>query len=158
MTSDEPVCETCGRPGTKIFPAEPCCAEFAFAFNFPTCWNGNLGMDNGDRDHMAYTVDGTVRGACPPGFPTSPCSNPAFQWFCEKRARRVQSFHRMTSFMPTFRMAGNLVNCRTLSMTVSLMLVTIPFTIVLVAIAINFCLPIQNWPAKFVLLLWNNLL
>ena len=34
----------------------------------PTCWNGNLGIDNDHINHMAYTVDGSVAGACPPGF------------------------------------------------------------------------------------------
>ena len=34
----------------------------------PTCWNGDLGIDNNHIDHMAYTVDGTVAGDCPIGF------------------------------------------------------------------------------------------
>ena len=34
----------------------------------PTCWNGNLGIDNDHISHMAYTVDGSVAGACPPGY------------------------------------------------------------------------------------------
>lgn len=36
----------------------------------PTCWNGeSLGDDNDHISHMAYTLDGTVAGECPSGFP-----------------------------------------------------------------------------------------
>ena len=35
----------------------------------PTCWDGvELGDNNNHKDHMAYTVDGTVAGRCPRGF------------------------------------------------------------------------------------------
>ena len=35
----------------------------------PTCWNGSeLGDENNHKDHMRYTEDGTVFGACPNGF------------------------------------------------------------------------------------------
>lgn len=38
--------------------------------NFPTCWDDSKGLgDTGDHmSHMAYTVDGTVEGACPEGY------------------------------------------------------------------------------------------
>ena len=38
--------------------------------NFPTCWDDSKGIgDTGDHmSHMAYTVDGTVEGACPEGY------------------------------------------------------------------------------------------
>ena len=37
----------------------------------PTCWNGELGIDNGPghKDHMAYTEDGRVDGPCPDSHP-----------------------------------------------------------------------------------------
>ena len=37
----------------------------------PTCWNGELGIDNGPghKDHMAYTLDGRVDGDCPDSHP-----------------------------------------------------------------------------------------
>ena len=31
----------------------------------PTCWNGDLGIDNNHRDHVAYTLNGEVDGPCP---------------------------------------------------------------------------------------------
>ena len=34
----------------------------------PTCWNGDLGIDNDHVSHMAYTVDGSVAGDCPEGY------------------------------------------------------------------------------------------
>ncbi len=34
----------------------------------PTCWNGDLGINNDHISHMAYTVDGSVAGDCPTGF------------------------------------------------------------------------------------------
>ena len=34
----------------------------------PTCWNGNLGIDNDHVSHMKYTVDGDIAGECPEGY------------------------------------------------------------------------------------------
>ncbi len=34
----------------------------------PTCWNGDIGIDNDHVSHMKYTVDGAVAGACPTGY------------------------------------------------------------------------------------------
>jgi len=54
---------------SDFFPSDAC-GEMGIAMNFPTCWNETAGIgDTGNHmDHMAYTVDGTVAGACPPGF------------------------------------------------------------------------------------------
>ena len=50
----------------------------------PTCWNGDLG-DTGDHiSHMAYTVDGSVAGACPPGY--------------NRRLPQIQLFVRITPY------------------------------------------------------------
>ena len=36
----------------------------------PTCWDGaELGNNNDHKNHMSYTVDGRVAGACPSEFP-----------------------------------------------------------------------------------------
>ena len=50
----------------------------------PTCWNGDLGIDNDHINHMAYTVDGTVAGACPPGY--------------DRRLPQIQLFVRITPY------------------------------------------------------------
>jgi len=50
----------------SFFPMEAC-GEMGIAMAFPTCWDDSKGLgDTGDHmSHMAYTVDGTVAGACP---------------------------------------------------------------------------------------------
>ena len=50
----------------------------------PTCWNGDLGINNDHKDHMAYTVDGSVAGACPTGY--------------DKRLPQVQLFVRIENY------------------------------------------------------------
>ena len=56
--------EDCISWDTLNFPARSC--DFVgIAFNMPTCWNGELGDANDHKDHMAFTLDGTVTGECP---------------------------------------------------------------------------------------------
>lgn len=52
-----------------FFPMSAC-GEMGIAMAFPTCWDDSKGLgDTGDHmSHMAYTVDGTVSGACPEGY------------------------------------------------------------------------------------------
>ena len=50
----------------------------------PTCWNGDLGIDNDHISHMAYTVDGYVAGACPPGY--------------DRRLPQIQLFVRINNY------------------------------------------------------------
>lgn len=50
----------------------------------PTCWNGDLGIDNDHKSHMAYTVDGSVAGDCPSGF--------------NRRLPQVQLFVRINNY------------------------------------------------------------
>ena len=50
----------------------------------PTCWNGQLGKDNDHKDHMTYTVDGSVAGDCPAGF--------------DKRVPQIQLFVRIENY------------------------------------------------------------
>merc|ERR1719197_2342094 len=69
----------CERPCTRsdglcdsdsdFFPSSAC-GEMGISMNFPTCWDDSKGIgDTGDHmSHMAYTVDGTVEGACPKGY------------------------------------------------------------------------------------------
>ncbi len=51
----------------------------------PTCWNGELGDTNDHINHMAYTVDGTVAGACPQGY--------------NRRLPQIQLFVRITPYL-----------------------------------------------------------
>ena len=51
----------------------------------PTCWDGvELGDNNNHKDHMAYSVDGTVAGRCPLGF--------------NRRLPQVQLFVRVNNY------------------------------------------------------------
>jgi len=59
--------EQCQSWERLYFPTQKC-DSVGIAFNMPTCWNGQLGDTNNHRDHMAFTIDGSVAGACPPGF------------------------------------------------------------------------------------------
>merc|ERR1711959_147546 len=69
---------------SDFFPSTAC-GEMGIAMAFPTCWDGNsLGNDNDHMSHMAYTVDGTVGGDCPPGFP--------------KRLPQIQLFVRINNY------------------------------------------------------------
>jgi len=54
---------------STFFPSDAC-GEMGIAMSFPTCWDDSKGIgDTGDHmSHMAYTVDGTVEGACPEGY------------------------------------------------------------------------------------------
>ncbi len=54
---------------STFFPSDAC-SEMGIAMAFPTCWDDSKGLgDTGDHmSHMAYTVDGTVEGACPEGY------------------------------------------------------------------------------------------
>jgi len=53
--------------GGMDFPTQSC--DFVgIALAMPTCWNGNLGIDNDHISHMAYTDDGSVAGNCPSGY------------------------------------------------------------------------------------------
>lgn len=54
---------------SELFPMSAC-GEMGIAMAFPTCWDDSKGLgDTGDHvSHMAYTVDGTVAGACPEGY------------------------------------------------------------------------------------------
>jgi len=56
------------------------------AMNFPTCWDDSKGLgDTGDHmSHMAYTVDGTVEGACPSGY--------------NRRLPQIQLFVRISNY------------------------------------------------------------
>jgi len=58
-------CETI--KGKFEFPRKNC-DMLGIAFAMPTCWNGDLGINNNHKDHMAYTLDGTVHGDCPPEY------------------------------------------------------------------------------------------
>lgn len=51
-----------------VFPKEKC--DFLdIVLAMPTCWDGKeLGDTNNHKDHMSFTVDGTVWGDCPDGF------------------------------------------------------------------------------------------
>jgi len=56
--------EDCQSWNRLKFPTQTC--DFlGIAFAMPTCWNGDLGIDNDHKDHMAYTDDGSVAGSCP---------------------------------------------------------------------------------------------
>ena len=59
------ICES----DSELFPSQAC-GEMGIALAFPTCWDDSKGIgDTGDPfGHMAYTVDGTVAGACPEGY------------------------------------------------------------------------------------------
>mmetsp|Transcript_42662 Transcript_42662/g.83878 ORF Transcript_42662/g.83878 Transcript_42662/m.83878 type:complete len:426 (-) Transcript_42662:100-1377(-) len=59
--------EDCESWNQLFFPRKSC-AFLGIAFNMPTCWNGETGDTNNHKDHMAFTLDGTVAGACPKGF------------------------------------------------------------------------------------------
>ena len=59
-------------------------SHFCQILAMPTCWNGQLGKDNDHKDHMAYTVDGSVAGACPSGF--------------DRRVPQIQLFVRITGY------------------------------------------------------------
>ena len=50
----------------------------------PTCWNGELGIDNDHKSHMAYTTNGDVAGPCPSGF--------------DRRLPQVQLFVRVNNY------------------------------------------------------------
>ena len=53
--------------GLKL-PNRPC-VHLDIVLGGPTCWDGvELGDTNDHISHMAYTVDGTIQGACPTGF------------------------------------------------------------------------------------------
>jgi len=53
--------------GALEFPTQRC--DFVgLAFAMPTCWNGEPGIEGDHISHMAYTVDGYIAGACPPGY------------------------------------------------------------------------------------------
>ncbi len=85
----------CERPCTRsdglcdsdsdFFPSSAC-GEMGISMNFPTCWDDSKGIgDTGDHmSHMAYTVDGTVEGACPPGY--------------NRRLPQVQLFVRIANY------------------------------------------------------------
>lgn len=70
---------------SNFFPSQAC-GEMGIAMNFPTCWDDSKGLgDTGDHmSHMAYTVDGTVNGACPPGF--------------NRRLPQIQLFVRISNY------------------------------------------------------------
>jgi len=59
--------EECEFYTKQLFFPKRSCQFLGIGFNMPTCWNGELDSNN-HKDHMAYTVDGTVAGACPVGF------------------------------------------------------------------------------------------
>jgi len=74
--------EDCEEWGQLKFPRRNC--DFlGIAFNMPTCWNGENDSDN-HRDHMAFTADGRVDGACPSGF--------------DRRLPQVQVFVRIMNY------------------------------------------------------------
>lgn len=80
MVDDE---EDCRSWNTLKFPNQPC--DFVgIAMNMPTCWNGELGDTNDHKDHMAYTLDGTVAGQCPENF--------------NRRLPQLQLFVRITNY------------------------------------------------------------
>jgi len=58
---------TSGNP--LLFPRTRC-GMMGLAFAMPTCWNTTAGIgDAGDpKGHVAYTLDGSVGGDCPPGY------------------------------------------------------------------------------------------
>ena len=64
-TRADGLCES----DSDFFPSDAC-GEMGIAMTFPTCWDDSKGLgDTGDHiSHMAYTVDGTVAGACPEGY------------------------------------------------------------------------------------------
>ena len=57
---------------------------FNFYIAMPTCWNGNLGIDNDNKSHMSYTVDGMVAGDCPEGY--------------DRRLPQIQLFVRIKNY------------------------------------------------------------
>lgn len=59
----------CTVTGSMEFPTQSC-GFVGIALAMPTCWDGvSIGDDNDHKSHMAYTLDGTVAGECPLGFP-----------------------------------------------------------------------------------------
>jgi len=57
----------------------------SFLSAMPTCWDGvELGNNNNHKDHMAYTLDGSVAGECPDGF--------------NRRLPQVQLFVRINNY------------------------------------------------------------
>jgi len=54
-----------GTPSDLFWPKRKC--DFLdIVFAMPICWNGsNLGDTNNHKNHMKYTLDGTVFGTCP---------------------------------------------------------------------------------------------
>lgn len=66
MIGEEESCTE--QDGNLNFPSQNC--DFVgIAFAMPTCWNGNLGIDNDHINHMAYTMNGGgVAGECPDGY------------------------------------------------------------------------------------------
>lgn len=69
--------------GELVFPRKNC-SFVGLAFAMPTCWNGNLGIDNDHINHMAYTEDGSVAGACPQGY--------------DRRVPQIQLFVRINNY------------------------------------------------------------
>jgi len=82
FVNDEESCTN--TVGTLEFPTQAC--DFlGLAFAMPTCWNGELGIEGDHISHMAYTEDGYVAGACPPGF--------------NRRLPQVQLFVRIAPYL-----------------------------------------------------------
>lgn len=79
--NDGEACDT--WTGAIKFPRKNC-KKLGMALAMPTCWNGNLGIDNDHKDHVTFTLDGTVAGECPAGF--------------DKRLPQVQLFVRITDY------------------------------------------------------------
>lgn len=54
---------------STFFPSDAC-GEMGISMTFPTCWDDSKGLGNNTdhSSHMAYTLDGTVTGACPEGY------------------------------------------------------------------------------------------
>jgi len=54
---------------SDVFPSDAC-GEMGISMTFPTCWDDSKGLGNNTdhSSHMAYTLDGTVTGACPEGY------------------------------------------------------------------------------------------
>lgn len=79
--NDGEACDT--WTGALSFPRKNC-QMLGMALAMPTCWNGKLGIDNDHKDHVKFTLDGTVAGECPTGF--------------NRRLPQVQLFVRISNY------------------------------------------------------------
>jgi len=61
--------ETCEFWNRVVLPDNRRCDDLGIGFAFPTCWNGELGIDNDHKDHVVYALNGRFDGPCPASHP-----------------------------------------------------------------------------------------